>query len=537
MPIQRAGGVGNAAAGAHASGGDFSAAVGHAARNNPGQAGGAQGRGNGPAVGRANDVSRAADSNPAGGRGNNNGRGNGVALGRANNDGQGNGVALGRANNDGQGNGLGPGRGDNRGQGPGSGLGFGRTNNDGQGNGFALGRGDNRGQGQGDGLGFGRADNPGIGHGTQAGQGPFFGSDRGPGPDSMYAMISHGPADVRSGDFGSAGNQLGSGSLFHVTSILDGSFRGPLTLGVPLTQQALTGQARAVYGELAREAQTPKEIYLLNTMFAHGKSPNEAQNALAGLRQWQLLETAGPPGIAFSSQPARTYAGPWLGDLGATIGQVPPQVAGKLAGREFNSFSAFCQAFWRAVADTPELAAQFSAANLARMRNGAPPLAALSQQFEGFSAYMIYHKIPVSQGGAVFDMSNMLIVTPFMYHAILDLKLQNLILNIMHSGHMSVKVLLKRRRAARRSRLKQDFGFGRWARRKLRDLRRRYKSKPKRARKARQTVPTVLIGQILPPLWTSRQSNRRPVRRPYPAVITQTLPNGALGESSAPQLA
>jgi hypothetical protein len=273
-------------------------------------------------------------------------------------------------------------------------------------------------------------------------------------------------------------------------------------------------------------------------MFAYGKSPVETENALLSLRQWRLLESAGQSGVVYSSQSGKDADGPWLGDAGANIAQVPPQIAAKLEGREFRTFSAFIQAFWQAVADTPELAEQFSASNLARMRAGMPPLASLAEQYEEFTAFMIYHKIPVSDGGSLYDLSNMLIVTPYMYHTILDPKLQNMILNIMHSGHMSARMLLRRRREGRgRGRQRQQFGFGRWAKRKLRDLHRRYKAKRSQAGKALKTVPTVLIGQVLPPLWRGGQASRRTRRRPYPPMLNQTALKREIDEGGpAPRL-
>lgn len=55
-------------------------------------------------------------------------------------------------------------------------------------------------------------------------------------------------------------------------------------------------------------------------------------------------------------------------------GLVPGQVADKLRGRRFGSFDEFRAPFWKAVADTPELVAQFSQPNPGRMRQGLAPL-------------------------------------------------------------------------------------------------------------------------------------------------------------------
>ncbi len=426
--------------------------------------------------------------------------------------------------------------GNSQGKGPTQGQG----NNPGDnGGGAAHGVSNNPGQDHGNGFSSGANFNPGFGHNSPLpGQVPSFGLNWGghgqssTALDAMFAAISHGPPALGSTEFGRGAAPFNAASFYHVTSILDGSFGGPFPFG----QQIFLGQAGGFFELLTRQAQTPEEIYLLNAMSANGKAPEDALNALLTLRQWRLLELAGWPGVALASRPLRGDGGPWLGQMGANIAQVPPEVAAKLEGREFKSFAGFSQAFWRAVADTPELAAQFSAANLARMRAGAPPLAPQSQRFDDLSAYMIYHKAPVSQGGALYDMSNMLVVTPFMYQAVLDPRYQSVILNIMHSGHMSARVLLKRRRRVRRySERKQDFAFGRWARRKLRDFRRRYRGKQKPGRKAPQKVPTVLIGQILPPLRRARQASLRLRRRARPPVITHQPMGGSLTDGLGPE--
>ncbi len=80
----------------------------------------------------------------------------------------------------------------------------------------------------------------------------------------------------------------------------------------------------------------------------------------------------------------------------------------------------FRETFWRIVADTPELAAQFSQINVSLMRRGRAPIAPKTQRFGGQYFYHLHHRNPVTRGGEVYDLSNIVIVTPMAHRSILD---------------------------------------------------------------------------------------------------------------------
>jgi hypothetical protein len=299
--------------------------------------------------------------------------------------------------------------------------------------------------------------------------------------------------------------------------MLDASFHVIPAVGLMAGLQKMSGEAKDLFIRLIQAARTPDEIYLINLMRTQGRSPEQAYGALIAMRQWQAMQAAAQPGTAFTSGISRDYAGPWLGgQQGGNIGLIPAQISSKLEGRTFENFANFTQEFWKAAATTPELASQFSAANLARMQAGLPPIAPVSQQFGEFSAYMIVHRVSVSSGGAVFDMSNMAIVTPLMHQAIMDPRYHPFMSNILHSGHMSVRVAVRRRRK-RRSKDRvtlTDWGFGSWARKKWRAFMRKRKRQFQKGRKHAERP--VLVGEILPPL------RRRQVRQGGPAELTLT---------------
>lgn len=115
-----------------------------------------------------------------------------------------------------------------------------------------------------------------------------------------------------------------------------------------------------------------------------------------------------------SSAP-QSAAAPFLRGTAGNAGRVPASVRSALDGQTFSSREAFRRAFWRAAGDDPAIASQFSRSNQTLMRNGRAPIAPSSQHFGGRTRYELHHITPVSRGGAVYDLDNIVVVTP-RYH-------------------------------------------------------------------------------------------------------------------------
>ena len=126
------------------------------------------------------------------------------------------------------------------------------------------------------------------------------------------------------------------------------------------------------------------------------------------------------PGVATMSKALPPISGPWLRGTDGNAGLIPRQVADRLLGLRFRSFRQFRKTFWRIVADTPELAAQFSQMSVSLMRHGRAPIAPKTQRFGGQYFYHLHHRSPVTRGGEVYDLSNIVIVTPMAHQSILD---------------------------------------------------------------------------------------------------------------------
>jgi hypothetical protein len=92
----------------------------------------------------------------------------------------------------------------------------------------------------------------------------------------------------------------------------------------------------------------------------------------------------------------------------------------------FNDFADFRSAFWRLVADDPILGRVrrgqgpgWSAANKARMRNGLAPFAGSGGTGGGSNALLqLNHKQALKNAGALYDLDNIEVVTPWFHQRI-----------------------------------------------------------------------------------------------------------------------
>lgn len=105
--------------------------------------------------------------------------------------------------------------------------------------------------------------------------------------------------------------------------------------------------------------------------------------------------------------------GAWLGAMTPDAGApIPSQIADKLRERGYANFRAFREAFWKAVAADPELYRQFSSSSVRRINQGLAPYASSSEHIGGQRKYELHHVIFLKDGGMVYDIDNIRIVTP-----------------------------------------------------------------------------------------------------------------------------
>ncbi|WP_283189923.1 S-type pyocin domain-containing protein [Pseudomonas sp. PMCC200344] len=117
------------------------------------------------------------------------------------------------------------------------------------------------------------------------------------------------------------------------------------------------------------------------------------------------------PGVA--SGAGQPVSGNWLGAASTGEGApIPMQIADKFRGREFSSFKAFRRVFWKAVANDEFLIDQFTEVNKLDIRNGLSPAALFSDQVGARKKFEIHHVKPINEGGSVYDIDNLRVLTP-----------------------------------------------------------------------------------------------------------------------------
>ncbi|KQZ82552.1 S-type pyocin domain-containing protein [Pseudomonas sp. Root562] len=119
----------------------------------------------------------------------------------------------------------------------------------------------------------------------------------------------------------------------------------------------------------------------------------------------------GEPGVANGY--GEPLSGIWLGPASQGDGAViPNQIADKLRGQNFPNFRAFREALWKAVASDPDVATQFRAHNIKAMINGKAPSAREDDHLGDKVKFELHHIKLISEGGAVYDIDNIRVVTP-----------------------------------------------------------------------------------------------------------------------------
>jgi hypothetical protein len=117
------------------------------------------------------------------------------------------------------------------------------------------------------------------------------------------------------------------------------------------------------------------------------------------------------PGVVSGN--GRAIAGRWLGGASTPEGApIPAQIADKLRGREFSSFRAFRRAFWKAVANEKMIMDEFTFFNRFDIKNALAPSAPPAEQVGRRRKFEIHHIKPISEGGSVYDIDNLRLLTP-----------------------------------------------------------------------------------------------------------------------------
>jgi hypothetical protein len=117
------------------------------------------------------------------------------------------------------------------------------------------------------------------------------------------------------------------------------------------------------------------------------------------------------PGVASGS--GQMVDGTWLGERTQSEGvPIPSSVADQLRGMKFPNFDKFREELWKAVSNDASLVSQLSSANQLQVKRGKAPYPKKSDQAGGRDKFEIHHVEEISKGGAVYEIDNMVIMTP-----------------------------------------------------------------------------------------------------------------------------
>jgi hypothetical protein len=91
---------------------------------------------------------------------------------------------------------------------------------------------------------------------------------------------------------------------------------------------------------------------------------------------------------------------------------IPALVAGEMRGRKFRNFGAFRADFWMQIANASEFSSQFGRLEIEMMKRGVAPFAPPDERVGGRVKYELHHKKRIADGGGVYDVDNIVIVSP-----------------------------------------------------------------------------------------------------------------------------
>ena len=126
------------------------------------------------------------------------------------------------------------------------------------------------------------------------------------------------------------------------------------------------------------------------------------------------------PGTASGGHSLKRATGNWLRGTHRNAAPLPAQVADALRGRTFQSWGAMRREVWKTVAADKTLHGPFDARDLARMRAGAAPKADEMQIVGKLESYVLHHRTPIQHGGGVYDLDNIVVVSPRFHQEALD---------------------------------------------------------------------------------------------------------------------
>lgn len=125
-----------------------------------------------------------------------------------------------------------------------------------------------------------------------------------------------------------------------------------------------------------------------------------------------LRDPRSEPGVATGL--GAPISGQWLGASDSRLGApIPDRIAVQMSGKTFRDWRAFREEFWKLVGSDEALRSQFNTLNIRRMQeNGFAPRAPEREAQGRNLSFHLHHVVPINQGGQVYDIDNLRVVTP-----------------------------------------------------------------------------------------------------------------------------
>lgn len=92
----------------------------------------------------------------------------------------------------------------------------------------------------------------------------------------------------------------------------------------------------------------------------------------------------------------------------------------RMEGRKFANFDEFRKEFWTLVGNHAELSKSFSKQNVTLMKQGNAPYVHPTQKLGERAVYELHHAKPIQHGGDVYDVDNLIVVTPRYHKEVLE---------------------------------------------------------------------------------------------------------------------
>lgn len=109
----------------------------------------------------------------------------------------------------------------------------------------------------------------------------------------------------------------------------------------------------------------------------------------------------------------------WEAHASTQLGaEIPQEIAEELRGRTFSQFRYFRNAIWRRMSKLEKVKERMPTSNLELMKEVYSPKVSLSESYGSRARYELHHVIPISKGGGVYDIDNIVILTPHQHVSI-----------------------------------------------------------------------------------------------------------------------